>query len=31
MLEGIPNTEEEAYFSFYSDSPGKGIKVHRVL
>ena len=31
MQEGILNIEEEAYFSSYSDSPRKGIEVHRVL
>ena len=31
MREGIPDTEDEAYFSSYFDSPGKGIEVHRVL
>ena len=31
MREGIPDTEEEVYFSSYSDSPGKGTKVHSVL
>ena len=31
MREGIPDTEEEAYFSSYSDSPIKGKNVHRVL
>ena len=31
MREGIPGVEEEAYFSSYFDSPGKGTKVHCVL
>ena len=31
MREGILDTEDEAYFSSYSDSPGKGTEVHRVL
>ena len=31
MREGIPDTEEEAYFSSYSDSLGKGTEVHSVL
>ena len=31
MREGIPDTKEEAYFSSYSDSPGKGTEVHCVL
>ena len=31
MREGIPRVEEEAYFSSYFDSPGKGIEVHYVL
>ena len=31
MREGILDTEDEAYFSSYSDSPRKGTEVHRVL
>ena len=31
MLEGIPGAEEEAYYSPYSNSPGKGTEVHSVL
>ena len=31
MREGIPGVEKEAYFSPYSDSPGKRTKVHCVL
>ena len=31
MREGILDTEDEAYFNSYSDSPGNGTKVHRVL
>ena len=31
MREGILNTEEEAYFKSYFDSPGNGIEVHCVL
>ena len=31
MREGIPGVEEEAYFSSYSNSPGEGVEVHRVL
>ena len=31
MREGILGIEKEAYFSSYSDSPGKGTEVHSVL
>ena len=31
MGEGILGIEEEAYFSFYSDSLRKGTEVHSVL
>ena len=31
MREGIPDTEEEAYVSFDSDSFGKGTEVYSVL
>ena len=31
MREGIPDIEEEANFSSYTDSPGKGTEVHCVL
>ena len=31
MREGILGTENEAYFGFYSDSPGHGTRVHNVL
>ena len=31
MREGIPGFKEEAYFSSYFDSPGKGIEVHSVV
>ena len=31
MQEGILDTEEEAYFSSYSDNPRKGTEVHCVL
>ena len=31
MREGILGVEEEAYFNSYSDSSGKGIRVHSVL
>ena len=31
MQKGIPGVEDEAYFSPYSDSPGKGTEVHNVL
>ena len=30
MREGIPDTEEKAYFSSYTDSLEKGIEVHCV-
>ena len=31
MLKGIPGIEKEAYFTSFSDSPGKGTEVHDVL
>ena len=31
MREGIPEVEDEAYFSSYSDSPKEGIEVYNVL
>ena len=31
MWNGILGIENEAYFSSYSDSPGKGTEVHGVL
>ena len=31
MREGISGVEDEAYFSFYSDSLGEGVEVHNVL
>ena len=31
MGVSVPGIEKEAYFSPYSDSPGKGTEVHSVL
>ena len=31
MWVSVPGIEKEAYFSSYSNSPGKGTKVHSVL
>ena len=31
MRGGIPEVEEEAYYSSYLDSPEQGTGVHRVL
>ena len=31
MLASVLGIEKEAYFSSYSNSPGKGIEVHSVL